>query len=94
MGADRTVDIWGRRTPHPAACFDEPVHLGKPVEEFPFTRTYVKALRDEPVGQSAFWAAAERAKADDRWRYREVDTNHLIPTNRPQELADILLELG
>ncbi len=83
-----------RRTPHPAACFAEPVRVGKPVEEFPFSRTYVKALRDEPVGKSAFWAAAEQAKAGDRWRYREVDTNHLIPTNRPQELADILLELG
>src|SRR5207244_6520653 len=32
-----------RRTPHPAACFTEPVRLARPLEDYPFTRTYIKA---------------------------------------------------
>src|ERR1700751_2607064 len=27
------------------------------------------------------------------WRYREIATNHMIPSNRPGELAQVLLEL-
>ena len=32
-----------RRTPHPAGCFTEPVRLARPLEDYPFTRTYIKA---------------------------------------------------
>ncbi|MCL2585627.1 MAG: alpha/beta hydrolase [Streptosporangiales bacterium] len=86
-----------RRVPHPAACFREPVRLEKPLESYPFTRTYIKATDDpraEP-GQPPrpFWAAADRVRDDPAWRYREIDTNHMIPANRPRELADLLLEL-
>lgn len=86
-----------RRVPHPAACFREPVHLRKPLEDYPFTRTYIKATDDprpEPGGAPRpFWAAADRVRNDPAWRYREIDTNHMIPANRPRELADLLLEL-
>jgi pimeloyl-ACP methyl ester carboxylesterase len=86
-----------RRTPHPAGCFTEPVRLGRPLEEYPFSRTYIKALR-EPArpgdgGPSAFWRAAAQVKDDPAWRYREIDTDHMIPVNRPAELAELLLEL-
>jgi len=27
------------------------------------------------------------------WRYREIATNHMIPSNRPEELVRLLLEL-
>jgi pimeloyl-ACP methyl ester carboxylesterase len=86
-----------RRVPHPAACFTEPVRLPKPLEDYPFSRTYIKAT-DEPrqaPGEPprAFWNAADRVKGDPAWRYREIDTNHMIPVNRPRELADLLLEL-
>lgn len=83
-----------RRTPHPAACFTEPVHLARPLEEFPFTRTYIKATGDSPAapGSGAFWSAAEHAKASPAWRYREVATNHMVACNRPDELARLLLE--
>jgi pimeloyl-ACP methyl ester carboxylesterase len=87
-----------RRSWHPVGCFTESVRLRRPLEEYPFTRTYVKALREPRAaagtGDSAFWRAAEQAKADPAWRYRELDTDHMIPINRPAELAELLLELA
>ena len=86
--------VRARRTPQPAACFREPVRLAQPLESFPFTRTYVKALDDprQPNG-SPFWNAGDHAKASDAWTYHEVDTNHMIPNNRPGPLTEILLAL-
>ena len=84
-----------RRTPHPVGCFTEPVRLARPLEEFPFTRTYVRAtVGAGGPGSEAFDAAAARARASDAWRYREVATTHMVPENRPGELADLLLELA
>jgi len=45
------------------------------------------------TGSSAFWRAAEYAKTNEAWRYREIDTDHMIPINRPDELVELLLEL-
>jgi hypothetical protein len=96
---DQSQADWfsARRSWHPVGCFTEAVRLGRPLEEYPFTRTYVKALREpraaQGTGDSAFWRAAEHAKTDPAWRYREVDTDHMIPINRPAELAGLLLEL-
>jgi pimeloyl-ACP methyl ester carboxylesterase len=100
----RTFDIpaeaaWStpRRTPHPAACFSEPVRLLKPLEDYPFTRTYIKATgepRPEGSGRgAAFWAAADRVRNDPAWRYREIPTSHMILANRPADLVRLLLEL-
>jgi hypothetical protein len=95
---DRVDWFQARRSPHPVGCFTEPVRLGKPLEDFPFTRTYVKALREPRAaagtGNSAFWRAAEYAKSDPAWRYREIDTDHMIPINRPDELVELLRELA
>jgi pimeloyl-ACP methyl ester carboxylesterase len=97
---DAAEQAWfdARRTAHPAGCFTEPVRLARPLEDFPFTRTYVKALRDQrteaPVRNSAFWRHAEYAKGSPAWRYREIDTDHMIPVNRPAELVEVLLELA
>jgi pimeloyl-ACP methyl ester carboxylesterase len=83
-----------RRTPHPAGCFTEPVRLARPLEDYPFTRTYIKATGEpRPESGGPFWAAADRAVASPSWRYREIATNHMIPSNRPDELARLLLEL-
>ena len=94
---DPAEAMWAsaRRTPHPAGCFSEPVRLARPLEEYPFTRTYIKATgepRPEPGGP--FWAAADRARQSPAWRYREIATSHMIPSNRPEELAGLLLELA
>lgn len=85
-----------RRTPQPVGCFTEPVRLARPLEDFPFTRTYVKATADPPEGPTgrAFWAAAERARTSPAWAYREIATTHMVASNRPRELADLLLELA
>jgi pimeloyl-ACP methyl ester carboxylesterase len=98
--SDEAEQAWfdERRTPHPAGCFTEGVRLAKPLEDYPFTRTYVKALQDQrteaPVRNTAFWQAADYAKSSPAWRYREIDTNHMIPINRPAELVELLLELA
>ncbi len=93
---DPTEGQWviARRTPHPSACFSEPVYLAKPLEEYPFTRTYIKAtakVEGEPAGE-AFWKAARHAQSSASWQYFEIDTNHMVASNKPQELANLLLE--
>jgi pimeloyl-ACP methyl ester carboxylesterase len=84
-----------RRTAHPIGCFTEPVHLARPLEEFAFTRTYIKATLDPPtdLGAAALQRAGERAKRSPAWRYAEIATTHLVPSNRPKELTALLLEL-
>lgn len=94
---DRREEDWEglRRTSHPSGCFSEAVHLGRPLEEYPFTRTYIKATGEaRPPEGSAFWAAADRTSTSPSWSYREIGTNHMIPTNRPEELTELLLELS
>jgi pimeloyl-ACP methyl ester carboxylesterase len=85
-----------RRTPQPIRTFSEPVRLPRPLEEFPFGLTFVKALGDprKPEGPDAFYDAADRARDDPRWRYVESTSNHMIPQNRPGELAELLLSLA
>jgi pimeloyl-ACP methyl ester carboxylesterase len=85
-----------RRTPHPSACFTEPARLSQPLEDYPFGRTYIKATADSPdaPGAGAFWATAEHARSSPAWNYQEIATNHMIPVNRPHELAGLLLELA
>lgn len=85
-----------RRTPHPVGCFTEPVRLARTLEDFPFSRTYIKATAEDPraPGETAFRSAATRARASSAWRYREIAANHMVTSNRPQELAELLLELA
>ncbi len=85
-----------RRTTHPQGCFTEPVFLARPVESFPFTRTYIKATQapENDIGNNAFWRAAHHAKSSPAWRYHEIATNHMVANNRPEELARILLGLA
>ncbi|MER5768732.1 alpha/beta hydrolase [Streptomyces sp. NPDC001985] len=93
---DFTAWFTARRTPQPISCFTEPIRIPRRPEDYPFSRTFIKATgepRPEPGGP--FWAGADRArKAPELWNYREIDTNHMIPSNRPAELADLLLELS
>jgi pimeloyl-ACP methyl ester carboxylesterase len=96
---DPAESAWhlARRVPHPARCFSEPVRLRGPLEDYPFTRTYIKATaerRPAGGGGSAFWNAADRARHDPSWRYREIGTDHLVLAKRPAELAGLLLELA
>lgn len=84
-----------RSVSHPVATFHEPVRLHRPLEEFPFGRTYVKATGSQPEepGEQCFRQMATVAQGSDRWRYREINTNHMLLSNRPKEVVDVLLEL-
>jgi pimeloyl-ACP methyl ester carboxylesterase len=83
-----------RRTPQPARCFTEPVRLGRALEDYPFTRTYIKATGEpRPPDGGPFWDAADQARRSPAWRYREIPTNHMILSNRPDDLVRLLLEL-
>jgi pimeloyl-ACP methyl ester carboxylesterase len=82
-----------RRTPQPIACFTEPVRLSRPLEDWPFSRTYVRLTEPEPgvPANPAFDAAAARARGSSAWRYAELATTHMAPHNRPRELTELLL---
>lgn len=85
-----------RRTPHPKGCFTEAVYLSRPLEDFPFSRTYLKASQAPAgdLGDAAFWRAARHAEGSAAWRYAEIDTNHMVCSNRPAETARLLLALA
>ncbi|CAD6557688.1 alpha/beta fold hydrolase [Paraburkholderia sabiae] len=85
-----------RRTTQPIGTFTEPVFLSQALESFPFKRTYIKAklAPEGDIGNEAFWRAARHAKDSPAWRYLEIDTNHMVANNRPDELARILAEMA
>lgn len=84
-----------RRSPQPLRTFTEPVRLSRPLDQWSFPLTYIKATADpNEAADSAFWKAAQAAEASERWSYREIATNHLVPMTRPQELVAILLEVS
>jgi pimeloyl-ACP methyl ester carboxylesterase len=91
---DPDVGAWSnpRRTGQPVRTLTEPVRLRAPLEERPFGRTYIRATQD-PNG-ATFEASAARARASDAWRYHEIATTHMVPENRPAELASLLLALA
>ena len=86
-----------RRSSQPEGTFSEPVRLLRAVEDWPFSLSYIKATgepRPEQNNGGAFWIAADRTKASPRWGYYEIETNHMVPYNKPRELADVLLEVA
>ena len=84
-----------RRVDHPARCFLQPVAVPRRLEDYPFTRTYIRATADaaDAPGAAAFDAAAEHARTSPAWRYHGIATNHMIAQNRPDELVTVLLDL-
>jgi pimeloyl-ACP methyl ester carboxylesterase len=82
-----------RRSMQPLGTFIEPVRLSKPLEEHAFTRTYVKATaHNNEVGATPS-RNAEYTRSHPAWRYREIETTHMVPNNRPEELVQLLLEV-
>ncbi len=93
---DPDENAWSdaRRSMQPVGTFLEPVRLERPLEEWPFTRTYIKATADPAEApDSGFWKAAAHAEASPAWAHHEIATHHLIPFSHPRDLADILLGL-
>jgi len=83
----------------PIETFQEAVKLSVPLEQRPFSRTYVKAgLGMMPGGQPGsrvgmFWEAAARTRDDPAWRYVELPAYHGLFTELPATVAGILLDL-
>ena len=90
-----------RITTHPRGCFEEKVRLSVPLEERPFTRTYIKAglgmmmAGGQGPGERRghFWEAAERTRNDPAWRYYEIAATHGAPFEAPLVIAGILRQL-
>ena len=85
-----------RRVDHPVRCFIEPVAVPRSLEDYAFTRTYIRATADlaDAPGAAAFEAAAEEhARTSPAWRYHGIATNHMVAQNRPDELVAILVAL-
>ncbi len=83
-----------RRVGQPLGTLTTPVRLSKPLEEWPFPLTYIKATADPAESHdSAFHRAAARARSSDRWSHFEIAATHMIPFSHPRELADLLLAL-
>lgn len=92
---EETAWMNGRRSPQPRATLVEPVQLSKPVEEWDFSRTFIKAVADEnEPDDSAFWQCARRAQQSADWRYETIDSNHMVPLMRPNELAELLVDIA
>ena len=85
-----------RRTLHPKGCFTEPVYLAKPLEDYGFSRTYIKATAapETDPGNAAFCKAARHAAKSPDWRYFEISTNHMVAINKPEETAKLLMEVA
>ena len=93
---DDTDWIRARSSPQPLQCFTESVYLAKPLDAFPFTRTYIKATRNPPddVAEPVFAATGNRLKASPAWRYDEIATSHMVAINQPEALVKVLTEVS
>jgi pimeloyl-ACP methyl ester carboxylesterase len=81
-----------RRVPQPLGTFTEPVRASVPLEERGKRLTYVRASEDP--GGATFEPFARHARESPAWDYHEIATTHMIPENRPDELAAILRTRG
>ena len=86
--------LWAkpRRHPQSRATFDEKVKLSRPLEDQPFTLTYIVAS-ERPDPSPFFDQTAERLRGSPRWTVRQVAGGHSMQITHPRELADLLLEL-
>lgn len=82
-----------RRSTQPLGTLIEPVRLSKPIEEWPFTRTYIRATASNSERTAAAAQNAEYTRSHPGWRYREIETTHMVPNNRPDDLVQLLLDV-
>ena len=83
-----------RRTPQPIKTFADAVVFEHALESYPFTRTYIRATGEpRPVGHPSERATGHATNSPE-WSYIEIECNHLIPSNRPDELVACLLEIA
>jgi pimeloyl-ACP methyl ester carboxylesterase len=84
-----------RRTAQPVKTLSGKVSLPVPLEQLPFSRTYIKATGEpRPDRPNNFWQAADRTQIDSAWHYIAMPYGHNIPWEHPEELTKLLLEYG
>ena len=84
-----------RRVAQPIRTVTDRVTLPQPLEQYPFSRTYVKCLGDpRNAGRDVFYEAADRYRNNPAWRYLEHSSNHMLPFNDPAWVAAELLALS
>jgi len=88
--ADALDRAWVDRlcTPHPMACFEQPLRLTG-AHRAVARRVYVLAAAYDP---SPFQAVAARLRADPAWRVHALPTGHDAMVTAPAALAEILLQ--
>jgi pimeloyl-ACP methyl ester carboxylesterase len=91
---DPTEALWAapRRSDQPIGTLREPVRISKPLEEHAFTRTYIQATAANHEVPTVS-RNSEYTRTHPLWRYREIDTTHMVPNNRPDDLVKLLLEV-
>jgi pimeloyl-ACP methyl ester carboxylesterase len=77
-------DMW-RFTPHPLACFVEPIRLSGAHKAIP-KKTYVWAT----AMKDGFKEFHDRVVADPAWQTVTVPTNHIVQLEAPEHTAQIL----
>ena len=78
--------VLARVAPQPVAAFAQPVRLGRP-EAASIRRTFVG------TSESGFDAVASRAE-EAGWQVFYIDTGHDPMITTPEELSDVLLQIG
>jgi pimeloyl-ACP methyl ester carboxylesterase len=82
----------------PVGTLREKLRLPAPLEEMPFSRTYVKAAGHPPPPpdqrRGNFWNAAERVRFNPAWRYVELPYGHGLHREAPEAVAGLLLGLA
>jgi ribulose-5-phosphate 4-epimerase/fuculose-1-phosphate aldolase/pimeloyl-ACP methyl ester carboxylesterase len=88
------IDAWtqARRGPHPKGCFTEKIQLSAPLENRPFSLTYIVATGRFDTAPF-FDGAAERLRSEPRWTVREISGGHAMIRTNPEGLFRLLQEL-
>ena len=85
-----------RHTAQPLKPLQQPVSISNP-DAAKLPRTFIfckKGMEDIGPLHIPIARAAEMAKAEKGWQYRELDSGHMPMWTHPQELTELLLELG
>jgi pimeloyl-ACP methyl ester carboxylesterase len=72
----------------PTASFEEPVRLQWPVEQQPFSRTFIAAT------DSAAPKSIARVRDNAAWRFFELPGGHSLHRDAPDQLASLLHDLA
>lgn len=84
--------VASRLTPHPGTTFEQKLRLSDPAVVSRMGRTFIRCTEFGAPG-GPLDAAAERARTEPGWRYREMTTGHSPNITHPQRFADLLLEV-